>query len=95
MRISPGTPSSQTRAGTASLREIATGNTDPFYQAKLQTALDEYQMLINDPSTAHEVFDGLARAKEHLHLMVPQRFYVHQQAGMGDRHVYATRSRGR
>jgi DNA helicase-2/ATP-dependent DNA helicase PcrA len=25
--------------------------------------------------------------------MVPQRFYVHQQAAGGDRHVYASRSR--
>ena len=35
----------------------------------------------------------MTRAKDHLHLMVPQRFYVHQQAAHGDRHVYASRSR--
>ena len=31
--------------------------------------------------------------QEHLHLIVPHRFYVTQQAGGGDRHVYAGRSR--
>jgi DNA helicase-2/ATP-dependent DNA helicase PcrA len=35
----------------------------------------------------------MTRAKDDLHLMVPQRFYVHQQTHHGDRHVYATRSR--
>ncbi len=35
----------------------------------------------------------MTRAKESLQLVVPQRFYVHQQTGMGDRHVYGTRSR--
>jgi len=28
-----------------------------------------------------------------LHLMVPQRFFVHQQRRLGDRHVYAQRTR--
>jgi DNA helicase II / ATP-dependent DNA helicase PcrA len=35
----------------------------------------------------------MTRAKEELHLTVPQRFFVHQQAAHGDRHVYASRSR--
>jgi DNA helicase-2/ATP-dependent DNA helicase PcrA len=35
----------------------------------------------------------MTRAREHLHLLVPQRFYVTQQAGGGDKHVYAGRSR--
>jgi len=39
------------------------------------------------------LYVAMTRAKEHLQLMVPQRFYVHQQAVSGDRHVYATRSR--
>jgi DNA helicase-2/ATP-dependent DNA helicase PcrA len=30
----------------------------------------------------------MTRAREHLHLMVPQRFYVGGQAAYGDRHVY-------
>jgi DNA helicase-2/ATP-dependent DNA helicase PcrA len=39
------------------------------------------------------LYVAMTRAKDHLHLMVPQRFYVHQQATHGDRHVYASRSR--
>ena len=35
----------------------------------------------------------MTRAKEHLHLMVPHRFYVTQQSALGDRHLYAGRSR--
>ena len=36
---------------------------------------------------------GMTRAKNHLHLLVPQRFYTHQQSRSGDRHVYAALSR--
>ncbi|MES2936150.1 MAG: ATP-dependent helicase [Pseudomonadota bacterium] len=41
------------------------------------------------------LYVAMTRAKEHLHLVVPQRFYITQQAGGGggDRHVYAGRSR--
>ena len=39
------------------------------------------------------LYVAMTRAKDELHLMVPQRFYVHQQSAMGDRHVYALRSR--
>ncbi len=35
----------------------------------------------------------MTRAKDSLHLIVPQRFYVHQQAHRGDRHLYAARTR--
>ena len=35
----------------------------------------------------------MTRAKDELHLMIPQRFYVHQQSAQGNRHVYALRSR--
>jgi hypothetical protein len=30
----------------------------------------------------------LTRAKDHLHIVVPQRFYAHQQHSNGDRHMY-------
>jgi DNA helicase-2/ATP-dependent DNA helicase PcrA len=36
---------------------------------------------------------AMTRAKDALHLLVPRRFYVHQQAARGDRHVTAARSR--
>jgi DNA helicase-2/ATP-dependent DNA helicase PcrA len=39
------------------------------------------------------LYVAMTRARERLHLLVPQRFYVTQQAGGGDRHVYAGRTR--
>ncbi|HZQ62201.1 MAG TPA: ATP-dependent helicase [Casimicrobiaceae bacterium] len=39
------------------------------------------------------LYVAMTRAKDRLFLLVPQRFYVHQQAAFGDRHVYASRSR--
>jgi DNA helicase-2/ATP-dependent DNA helicase PcrA len=39
------------------------------------------------------LYVAMTRAREHLHLIVPQRFYVSQQSGGGDRHLYAGRSR--
>jgi DNA helicase-2/ATP-dependent DNA helicase PcrA len=39
------------------------------------------------------LYVAMTRAREQLHLIVPHRFYVTQQAGGGDRHVYAARSR--
>ena len=49
---------------------------------------------------AHEIeeerrllYVAMTRAKDDLHIMVPQRFYTHGQNALGDRHVYAARSR--
>ncbi|MEO8104545.1 MAG: ATP-dependent helicase, partial [Betaproteobacteria bacterium] len=39
------------------------------------------------------LYVAMTRARDELNLMVPQRFYVHQQTALGDRHVYALRSR--
>ncbi|UOD33655.1 ATP-dependent helicase [Massilia violaceinigra] len=39
------------------------------------------------------LYVAMTRAREHLHLVVPNRFFIKQQAQMGDRHVYAARSR--
>ena len=39
------------------------------------------------------LYVAMTRAKDHLRLVVPQRFYVHGQAAQGDRHVYASRTR--
>jgi len=36
---------------------------------------------------------AMTRARDHLQLLVPHRFYITQQSGMGDRHLYAPRSR--
>ncbi|BCG95785.1 ATP-dependent helicase [Mesorhizobium sp. 131-2-1] len=39
------------------------------------------------------LYVAMTRAKDRLHLVMPQRFFVHGQAARGDRHVYAARSR--
>jgi DNA helicase-2/ATP-dependent DNA helicase PcrA len=39
------------------------------------------------------LYVAMTRARDHLHLLVPQRFYVTQQAARGDRHLYAGRTR--
>jgi DNA helicase-2/ATP-dependent DNA helicase PcrA len=39
------------------------------------------------------LYVAMTRAKDSLHLITPQRFFVHGQAARGDRHVYASRTR--
>ncbi len=39
------------------------------------------------------LYVAMTRAKDHLQLVLPQRFFAHQQRGAGDRHVYAIRTR--
>ncbi len=39
------------------------------------------------------LYVAMTRARDELHLMVPQRFFVTQQAKHGDRHLYAQRTR--
>jgi DNA helicase-2/ATP-dependent DNA helicase PcrA len=39
------------------------------------------------------LYVAMTRAKDQLMLMVPQRFYAHQQSRSGDRHMYAARTR--
>lgn len=39
------------------------------------------------------LYVAMTRAKDELHLMVPQRFFTHGQSSTGDRHVYAARTR--
>ncbi|MGA2551130.1 MAG: ATP-dependent helicase [Burkholderiaceae bacterium] len=39
------------------------------------------------------LYVAMTRAKDNLELVMPQRYYVHQQSNVGDRHVYALRSR--
>jgi DNA helicase-2/ATP-dependent DNA helicase PcrA len=34
------------------------------------------------------LYVAMTRAREELRVIVPQRFYVHQQTAFGDRHVY-------
>ncbi len=39
------------------------------------------------------LYVAMTRAKDHLHLLLPHRFYVQSQRGNGDRHMYAARTR--
>jgi DNA helicase-2/ATP-dependent DNA helicase PcrA len=39
------------------------------------------------------LYVAMTRAKDELDLIAPHRFFTHQQAKLGDRHVYASRSR--
>ncbi|WP_184006295.1 MULTISPECIES: ATP-dependent helicase [unclassified Paraburkholderia] len=39
------------------------------------------------------LYVAMTRSKEDLHIVVPQRFYVHNQTHLGDRHVWASRTR--
>jgi DNA helicase-2/ATP-dependent DNA helicase PcrA len=39
------------------------------------------------------LYVAMTRAKDELNIIVPQRFYIHNQARAGDKHVYAGRTR--
>ena len=39
------------------------------------------------------LYVAMTRARDSLHLIVPQRFFTSGQRGLGDRHVYASRTR--
>ena len=39
------------------------------------------------------LYVAMTRAKDALHLVMPQRFYPHGQPARGDRHIYASRTR--
>jgi ATP-dependent DNA helicase UvrD/PcrA len=39
------------------------------------------------------LYVAMTRARDDLHLIVPQRFFTHGQNAQGDRHVYASRTR--
>jgi DNA helicase II / ATP-dependent DNA helicase PcrA len=52
--------------------------------AGTQDEIDEERRLL---------YVAMTRAKDDLHLLVPQRFFTHGQNPLGDRHVYATRTR--
>ena len=39
------------------------------------------------------LYVAMTRAKDQLALIVPHRFFVHQQARNGDKHLYASRTR--
>jgi DNA helicase II / ATP-dependent DNA helicase PcrA len=39
------------------------------------------------------LYVAMTRARDHLHMIIPQRFFAHQQRSSADRHMYAIRTR--
>ena len=39
------------------------------------------------------LYVAMTRAKDELHILLPQRFFTHNQQALGDRHIYASRTR--
>lgn len=39
------------------------------------------------------LYVAMTRTRDHLHLILPQRFFTHSQRNLSDRHVYAQRIR--
>jgi DNA helicase-2/ATP-dependent DNA helicase PcrA len=63
---------------------VADGNFPSEFAAGKPEMVEEERRLL---------YVAMTRAKDQLALMLPQRFYTHQQAKRGDRHVYAVRTR--
>ena len=63
---------------------VTDGNFPNEFAAGSQEGIDEERRLL---------YVAMTRARDELHLIEPQRYYVTQQAGGGDRHVYGARSR--
>ncbi|HEY7753241.1 MAG TPA: ATP-dependent helicase [Steroidobacteraceae bacterium] len=63
---------------------VSDGNFPNEFAAGSQDGIDEERRLL---------YVAMTRARDELHLIEPQRYYVTQQAGGGDRHVYGARSR--
>ncbi|MGQ3029933.1 MAG: 3'-5' exonuclease, partial [Ferrovibrionaceae bacterium] len=67
-----------------SASDVANGFSKAAAARARELADDEYRRLL---------YVGMTRARDDLHLLVPQRFFTHNQAPGGDRHVYAARTR--
>ena len=94
-------PEARTRGITIAVEPLRKEETNIINSAReglaLVEAIDDanFQLMIDFFHLASEHEDPaiVSRAKDHLHLIVPQRFYAHQQRGNGDRHMYAVRTR--
>jgi hypothetical protein len=71
-----------------------------FEPAKLHEAVDGCIPSDLSTGTTAEIeeerrllYVAMTRAKDDLHLIVPQRFFIHGQNAQGDKHVYASRTR--
>jgi DNA helicase-2/ATP-dependent DNA helicase PcrA len=63
---------------------VTDGNFPNEFAAGSPAGIDEERRLL---------YVAMTRARDELHLLEPLRYYVTQQAGTGDRHVYGARSR--
>jgi len=63
---------------------VTDGNFPNEFAAGSPAGIDEERRLL---------YVAMTRARDELHLLEPLRYYVTQQAGAGDRHVYGARSR--
>jgi len=66
------------------LLNVADGNFPNEFSAGKPALLEEERRLL---------YVAMTRAKQSLHLVAPLKYYVTQQARMGDRHVYGAKSR--
>ena len=66
------------------LLNVADGNFPSEFAAGREDLIDEERRLL---------YVAMTRARDELHLVEPQRYYVTQQPRGGDRHVYGARSR--
>jgi DNA helicase-2/ATP-dependent DNA helicase PcrA len=86
--ISAGDASENTVLSTRPTRRSCTITRDGCLPSDLATGstpeIEEERRLL---------YVAMTRAKDQLHLMVPQRFFTHGQRSAGDRHVYAQRTR--
>jgi DNA helicase-2/ATP-dependent DNA helicase PcrA len=63
---------------------VTDGNFPNEFATGSQDGIDEERRLL---------YVAMTRARDELHLIEPQRYYVTQQSAGGDRHVYGARSR--
>ena len=80
-------PSIRPRARNGSRSTFSTSSTAAFRRTSppgRSAEIEEERRLL---------YVAMTRAKDQLHLIVPQRFFVHGQRSNGDRHLYASRTR--
>jgi hypothetical protein len=78
--------------------------TKPFFWHPTKPSAHRHRLIANAGLTVKCVWEeieeerrllyvAMTRAKDDLHLVVPQRFFTHGQNAQGDHHVYASRTR--
>src|SRR6516165_6280539 len=83
------------RRGDLLVRKVAQRQfgTSPTARIPRLRPLPQRRDQIRCRGTGRGLYVAMTRAKDDLHLVVPQRFFTHGQNAQGDRHVYASRTR--